>query len=386
MEDDAGNIIIKNSQGIIEISNQSFQLVFDFPKRKGENIFFFNKIGDVYQVVYGKKESTFMCLIENGIQTNNNSIILPESFGEINPCRLGSLTIYSGVAGIYLFDGDEFEKIHSMDKKENMILRMLYFDDAYWVLSFNNGLIQIPKSNEASIQNVYLENSATTSICRDKAGVAHNIEDGCLLIQNVNPDLVFLDINMPGGSGFTLFDKISTINFKVIFTTAHDEFAISAIKLGAFDYLLKPIALNELKETLERVKVGPIGSADENYKQLLHLIQKQSTGSQKIPVAHMNGITFLNSKDIVRCTADNNYTIIHLKDNSQIISSKTLKDFDVILSQQGFFRVHRSHLISINSVSKLLKGKPALIELDDGTQVELAQNKKTDFLSLFEGA
>ncbi len=217
-------------------------------------------------------------------------------------------------------------------------------------------------------------------------GEAHNVEDGFALIQESNPDLVFLDINMPGGSGFNLFDKIEKISFKVIFTTAHDEFAISAIKLGAFDYLLKPIALNELKETLSRLNNEEQNSSDEDFKQLLHLVQKQNVSSSKIPVAHMNGITFLNSENIIRCTADNNYTVIHLKDKKQIISSKTLKDYDVILSRQGFFRVHRSHLINVNNVSKLLKGKPSLIELDDGTQVELAQNKKADFLSLFEGS
>lgn len=217
-------------------------------------------------------------------------------------------------------------------------------------------------------------------------GEAHNIDEGCLLVQNEAPDLVFLDINMPGGSGFNLFEKIQEINFKVIFTTAHDEFAISAIKLGAFDYLLKPIALNDLKETLDRVNNDMNNSSEDDYRQLLQLIQRRTTTVSKIPVAHMNGITFLKSDNIIRCTADNNYTVIHLKDKKQIISSKTLKDYDVILSKQGFFRAHRSHLININNVSKLLKGKPALIELDDGTQVELAQNKKADFLSLFEGS
>jgi len=214
-------------------------------------------------------------------------------------------------------------------------------------------------------------------------GEAYNIDDGLTLINNTKPDLVFLDINMPGGNGFNLLEKISTIDFKIIFTTAHDEFAISAIKLGAFDYLLKPIALDELEATLIRVK-DLSSESKEDYENLLNLILDKNQSPKKIPIAQMNGITFLDSEDIIRCAADNNYTVLHLKNKQQMVSSKTLKDYDNILSPLGFFRAHRSHLINVQYVSKFLKGKPSLIEMQDGYRVELAQNKKSSFLGLFE--
>lgn len=217
-------------------------------------------------------------------------------------------------------------------------------------------------------------------------GQANNIKSGFELIKEKKPELVFLDINMPGGNGFELIEKFSSIDFKIIFTTAHDEFAISAIKAGAFDYLLKPISLDDIKETLARVKVSPNNNNGEDYAQLLKLIKSNKHSISKIPIASMNGITFLDSKNIIRCSADNNYTVIHLKDNEQIISSKTLKEYDVILSAKGFFRAHRSHLINIDYISKYLKGRPALIEMEDGYHVELSQSKKASFLELFENS
>ena len=217
-------------------------------------------------------------------------------------------------------------------------------------------------------------------------GEAHNVEDGYSLIQSKSPDLVFLDINMPGENGLSLVKKFEKIDFKIVFTTAHNEYAISAIKLGALDYLLKPISLSNLEETLLRAQAQLTKDHSVSYQEVMSLIQADRKSPTKIPIANMTGIDFIDSDKIVRCIADNNYTILHLNDKTQIVSSRTLKDYDKILTNLGFFRVHRSHLINLKYVSRYLKGKPSFKEMDDGFNVELAQNKKNNFLSLFDSA
>jgi len=213
-------------------------------------------------------------------------------------------------------------------------------------------------------------------------GTASNVKDGALLINNENPDCIFLDIKMPGESGFELFKHVKEINFSTIFTTAHDEYAISAIRCGALDYILKPIDFEELGNAVNRAKKKLSSSLKlEEVKEYLTNISSNQSRPKRIPIANLSGLEFVETDKIVRCSADNNYTKIHMNDGQIILTSKTLKDYDNILSKFGFFRCHRSHMINLDYIKEYIKGRNSKIVLADNFEVALSNNRKTEFLA-----
>ena len=170
---------------------------------------------------------------------------------------------------------------------------------------------------------------------------AGNILEGREVIQKFNPDLVFLDIEMPGGTGFDLLEKMGDIKFNVIFTTAHENFAIRAIKYSALDYLVKPVDAEELVKAV--LKHEGRQNSSENSKQLEVLFQNlrniNNTTSQ-IGLPSMNGLTFVKLQDIVRCNSDVNYTVFHLSDKTRLTVSRTLKEVESMLAESNLMSVH----------------------------------------------
>lgn len=209
--------------------------------------------------------------------------------------------------------------------------------------------------------------------------MADSAKTGVELIKKENPDLVFLDIEMPHGTGFDLLESFKgDIKFEVVFTTAYDQYAIQAIKFAALDYLLKPIDIAELKEAIKRVEEKMAGA--DSAKNFEIFLENLREGSKKIALPTANGISFIDTQDIIRCEASGNYTCFYLKSQEKILVSRTLKEFEDMLVQHDFYRIHNSHLVNLNHVLKYVKLGGDMVVMSDGSQIEISRRKKDGFL------
>lgn len=220
-----------------------------------------------------------------------------------------------------------------------------------------------------------------TRFCKnvEVVGEAGTVKEAVKLIKSLEPDLVFLDIEMPQENGFQLFKYFKNISFEVIFTTAYDEYAVKAFRYCALDYLLKPINLEELRESLLRVNKQRI-EPEFNRLRLQTLEYNLDNNFQKIALPILNGLIFVDVDDIIRLEADNNYTLVFTTKGKHLIS-KSLREYEMILNNTGFFRVNRSNLINLKYIKRYIKNKNPLIELNDGTQLKLPISKKQEFLN-----
>ena len=214
------------------------------------------------------------------------------------------------------------------------------------------------------------------------AGEAGSVVDGYKLVNSSAPDLVFLDIEMPGHNGFDLLEMYSDIPFKVIFTTAYDKYAVKAIKFSALDYLLKPVDVDELIAAVSRVKSSNKKEPGQaKYETLLNNI-KSDNRRKKVAISDIEGFIFVYVDEIVRCESDSNYTYIFLTNKKKITASKTLREFEDLFSEENFFRVHRSHLINIDHLKKYIKGEGGFALMSDDSKVEVARRKKPEFMEV----
>lgn len=200
-------------------------------------------------------------------------------------------------------------------------------------------------------------------------------------ITNKEPDLVFLDIEMPNGNAFDLLEKFKTINFNIIFTTAYDHYAIKAIKFSAIDYILKPIDPEELITAVKRFedRAGQKATLDKQFKTLLSNVRPENK-LKKVGIPDGDGLIFINLSDIIRCDSDGNYTFFILTNGKKIIASRTLGEYEQMFADDNFFRIHRSHLINLEHVKKYIKGEGGYVVMSDNSQVEVSRRNKTDFL------
>ncbi len=200
-------------------------------------------------------------------------------------------------------------------------------------------------------------------------------------ITNKEPDLVFLDIEMPNGNAFDLLEKFKTINFNIIFTTAYDHYAIKAIKFSAVDYILKPIDPEELINAVKRFEdqAGQKTTLDKQFKTLLSNV-RPGNKLKKVGIPDGDGLIFINLADIIRCDSDGNYTFFILTNGKKIIASRTLGEYEQMFADDNFFRIHRSHLINLEHVKKYIKGEGGYVVMTDNSQVEVSRRNKTDFL------
>jgi two-component system LytT family response regulator len=218
----------------------------------------------------------------------------------------------------------------------------------------------------------------------DIIGTANNITEGYELIQSLLPDIVFLDINLPDGTGFDLIKKINQVDFKIIFITGHEEYAIQAFKVSAIDYILKPVVTEELVAAINKARES-IKYEEENLRisTLLENINIQKT-LKRIILRTAEYMHLVNIEDIIRCEADNNYTFFYLKDGNKILVSKTIKEFSKLLGSSGFIRVHQSHLINTVYIDKYVKGDGGYILMKDNTDIPISQHAKQEILKKLE--
>jgi two-component system LytT family response regulator len=212
------------------------------------------------------------------------------------------------------------------------------------------------------------------------SGEASSVSEGVELIKNVNPDLVFLDVEMPGGNGFTLFDKIRPVNFEVIFTTAYDKYALRAIKYSALDYLLKPVGINDLQSAIDRIlQVKKLGLNQNRFETLMGNINSPSHQLNKIAIPTLDSYVMIKIADIVYCEANSNYCCIYLFNKEKILVSKTLKWIEDLLPETTFFRIHKSILINLNHVNKYLKAEEKVV-MDNGVLLDVADRQRKTFV------
>lgn len=211
---------------------------------------------------------------------------------------------------------------------------------------------------------------------------AENGREGIEMIQKHQPQLVFLDIEMPEMDGFAMLANIADKKFHLVFTTAYDQYAIKAIKYAAFDYLLKPIDIDELVMTIERLAGQP--SADITSKKLETLGQNLLTKPllNKIAIPTSEGLLFFDISQIVRLEAQSNYTMIYFDDQSKLMASRTLKEFEDILPSTTFFRIHNSHMINLHFIKKYIRGDGGQVEMKNGDSILVSRRKKEEFLTL----
>ena len=214
---------------------------------------------------------------------------------------------------------------------------------------------------------------------------AEDIVNAESAITTHHPDIVFLDISMPGGNGFELLKKYRVLPFKLISITAHNEFAVKAFKYSALDYLLKPINPDELIAAVDKAS-SLIDK--ENLSQRLEIfmanMESKSTDVKKIVLKTSDSIHVINVNDIVRCEADRNYSSFFLTNKKTILVSTTLKDYDELLSSFNFFRVHQSHLVNLNHIERYEKKEGGCLIMKDGSTVPVSVRKKEELLVLLQ--
>lgn len=214
-------------------------------------------------------------------------------------------------------------------------------------------------------------------------GEAESVQEGLKLIHNQNPDVVFLDIQMPDGSGFKLLEQIENINFDVIFTTAYDQFAIKAIRYSALDYLLKPIYPDDLKNAVKKAEENKkIQKSNENIKVLLENINRPPAESPKIILSTSEKINVIKIDDILRCESDNYYTMFYFTNGDRLLVSKTLKEQEELLSGHNFIRPHKSHLVNVKYIKSYLKTDGGVILMENGSKIPVSRRKKEHIIDI----
>jgi len=214
---------------------------------------------------------------------------------------------------------------------------------------------------------------------------ADNVESGYTAILENRPELVLLDINMPDGTGFDLLKKFEKINFKTIFITAYEEYAIKGFKFSALDYLLKPVNPQELIEAVEKArKIIYSENFELRYKTFLFNYDNRTKSDKKLVLKTSESIYMIDIKDIVRLEADGSYTTFFINDNRKIMVSKNLKEYEELLTEYNFFRPHHSHLVDLDYMQSFEKRDGGTIVMKDKSTVSVATRRKDDLLSLFE--
>lgn len=212
-------------------------------------------------------------------------------------------------------------------------------------------------------------------------GEADSVASGLLLFNDLDPDLVFLDIEMPDGTGFSLLEQLSGINFRVVFTTSYSDYAITAFKYSAFDYITKPVLIENVRSTMKRINEIPVLHEKNRIEALKQNLTHSNSDDQTIALPDMNGFTIVRVKDIVRCEGERNYSRIFFITGPSVLVSRTLLEFDNLLAPHGFFRIHRSHLISLKNVTRYLKSDGGMVEMADKTQLPVSPKFKDEFLN-----
>lgn len=222
-----------------------------------------------------------------------------------------------------------------------------------------------------------------TEFCHDITIIGKTCSpfEGIKFINERKPDIVFLDIEMPGMNGFELLESITDRNFDIIFITAYDQYAIRAFKTNAIDYILKPLSIKEVVQAVNKViKNRQFKHRDSRYLDLLDYLKQLNTKKVHIPTS--DGVVCVNSDEIIRVEGDGRYSRIHLRGRSPVFLAKTLKELEDIIHGASFFRVHKSHIINMTYVKMYNLISTNQVEMADGAKIDVARRKKDDFIRL----
>ncbi len=216
-------------------------------------------------------------------------------------------------------------------------------------------------------------------------GTADGVVSGAKLLRELKPNLLFLDIELQDGTGFDVLEIIPDLTAKVIFTTASNAYAIKAFRFSATDYLLKPIDPDELMEAVEKAKVT--STTTEDQKESIGLLlesMKTKQPPRKLALHSQEKIHVANVADIVRLEAGGNCTFFHFQDSSRLLVTKTLKEYDKLLSDAGFLRVHQSHLVNTELIKEYIKTEGGYLVMKNGTRVPVSVRKKTEVMKILD--
>ena len=222
---------------------------------------------------------------------------------------------------------------------------------------------------------------------KDRVKVIAEADSMASAIESINdfrPDMVFLDIHLGDGMGFNVLENVTWHKCKVVFVTAYDEYAIKAFKFNAIDYILKPVSSDEIKRVVERVvQFEPF---EETILNRNFLSNYKNGAPKRIAISNSDGVHLVEIDEVVRCEADGNYTKIYTVNNEVILTSKTLKEYDILLLDFNFERVHNSHLVNMRHIKKYLNKDSGYLQMTDGSQIPVSQRKKSYVLSILDKA
>lgn len=214
-------------------------------------------------------------------------------------------------------------------------------------------------------------------------GQASSGQEGIAAIKAQNPDLVFLDIELGDMTAFEMLERLDQVDFQVVFTTSHEQYAIKAIRYSALDYLQKPIGREELLAAINRALNSPNRILREQVQQLAQQGKSKVALPEKIALTTSEGLVFKPIRDIVRCESDRMYTIVVLLGGEKLMVSKPMGQLEEILDGHGFFRVHNSHLVNVQHIKQFVRSEGGYLIMEDGATVSVARNRKDEFLELF---
>jgi two-component system, LytTR family, response regulator len=207
-------------------------------------------------------------------------------------------------------------------------------------------------------------------------------ENAITLIEQSRPDVLFLDIEMPRMNGFKMLEHISDTSFDVVFTTAYNHYAIEAIRISAFDYLVKPVAVKDLQITVDRLMKSQAKQTPEKLDVLRQNLSDSRTQNDKVTISTNEGVEFYEISQIVHIESSSNYSKIYFKDGKTMLVTKLLKDFEEMLVPYRFYRIHNSHLINLTHIKKYIRGDGGQVVMQNDEIIDVARRKKEDFLRL----
>lgn len=246
-------------------------------------------------------------------------------------------------------------------------------------MSLRAVIVEDEKHSRETLKNLLEEFCVDISI----EGMAESVNEAVSVISSVQPDVVFLDIELQSGTGFDVLSQLKSINFEVIFTTAFEQYAIKAVKFSSLDYLLKPIDLEELQSAVEKARQSKNQVVYKKQLETLMLnLKQQKPKLNKICLATSDGFEFIEVNDILYCKAEGSYTAFILKNSEKLLVSKHLKEYENLLLEQDFMRVHNSFLINLKEVKKYVKSDGGYIVMNNNDTVSISRSKKEDFIQV----
>ncbi|GAB3989245.1 LytTR family DNA-binding domain-containing protein [Spirosoma daeguense] len=221
----------------------------------------------------------------------------------------------------------------------------------------------------------YCPQLQVTAECRSAA-------DGLKAIAEYEPDVLFLDVEMPVMNGFEMLEQLPKVDFDIIFTTGYDSYAIKAIRFSALDYLLKPIDKDDLIQAVAKVNRNPDPVVNQQIKLLLEKLDHK-TPLQKVALPSTQGFELVMIDTIIRCEADDNYTHVFLKERPPLLVSRTLKEIEELLENNSFLRIHQSHLINLNEIVRYVRGEGGYVVMSDNSTIHVSRSRKDVLLKIF---